>query len=66
MRENIQESLRMREDTDKELAENLLKKEAQINKLYKPTLVRALNIHENSVKKIGQQHLVNMYKANNE
>ena len=48
MRENIYESLQMREDVDKELAVNLLKKEAQINKLYKPNLVRALNIHENS------------------
>ena len=53
MRENINESLRMRELKDKELAENVIKKEAQINKLYSPSVQKALNIHENSVKKIG-------------
>ena len=36
MRENIHESLHMRQMKDKEMAENLIKKEAQINKLYKP------------------------------
>ncbi len=36
MRENIHESLHMRQMTDKEMAQNLIKKEAQINKLYKP------------------------------
>ena len=66
MRENIQESLQMREDVDRELAVNLLKKEAQINKLYKPSFVRALNIHENSVQKFGQHNLVNMHNSNDD
>jgi hypothetical protein len=64
MRANIQESLQMREDVDKELAVNLLKKEAQINKLYKPSMTRGLNIHENSVNHFGQKHLVNMHMVN--
>ena len=34
MRENIAASLQMRENTDKLLADNLVKKEAQMNKLY--------------------------------
>ena len=54
VRENIIESLRLREDLDRELAENLVKKEAQINKLYRPNLVRPLNIHEESVNKASQ------------
>ena len=53
MRENIVESLRNRESADKQLADNLIKKEMQINKLYKQKPAQALNIHENSVKKIG-------------
>ena len=66
MRENISESLRMRELMDKELAENVIKKEAQINKLYSPSVSKPLNIHENSVKKIGQSHLIAMHKTNDE
>jgi len=31
MRENVIESLRMRENTDKAMAENLIQKEAKIN-----------------------------------
>ena len=61
MRENIQESLRMREAKDKELADSLITKEAQINKLFKPSPSKALNIHGDSVKKIGQKHLVDMH-----
>lgn len=53
MRENIAQSLRMRELKDKELAESVLKKEAQLNRLYQPKAETPLNIHENSVKKIG-------------
>ena len=53
VRENILESIRAREDLDREMAENLVKKEAQINKLYNPNRVRPLNIHEESVKKAG-------------
>ena len=34
MRQNVLESLRMREQIDKSLAENLLSKEQRINKLY--------------------------------
>jgi hypothetical protein len=61
VRENIIESLRLREDLDRELAENLVKKEAQINKLYRPNLVRPLNIHEESVNKASQQNLEKMF-----
>lgn len=53
MRENISDSLRMREDMDKTLAENLLKKEAQINKLFSPSKSKPLNIHENPKTMIG-------------
>ena len=61
MRENVMESLRMREDMDKAMAENLIKKEAQINKLYSPNKAKPLNIHENSVKNVGAAHLRDMH-----
>jgi len=63
MRENLADSLRMRQLIDTELAENLLKKEAQINRLYSPEKSKALNIHENSVKKVGQKNLEEMHKT---
>ena len=63
MRENIQESLKMRELADKQLAENLLKKEAQINRLFKPQVRSPLNIHENTVEKVGSSNLVDMHRT---
>ena len=63
MRENIAESLRNRKMIDSEMAENLIKKEAQINKLFTPTKNKALNIHENSVKKVGQRNLDEMHQS---
>lgn len=63
MRENIAESLRNRQMIDSEMAENLIKKEAQINKLFTPTKNKPLNIHENSVKKVGQKNLDGMHQS---
>ena len=63
MRENLVESLRLRELTDREHAENLIKKEAQINKLYQAQQAKQLNIHDNSVKKIGQHNLNMMHQT---
>jgi hypothetical protein len=60
-RENIQESIRNRQLIDSEMAENLLKREAQINKLYTPTKQKNLNIHESPAKAIGQKHLTDMH-----
>ena len=60
-RENIQESIRNRQLVDTEMAENLLKREAQINKLYTPTKQKNLNIHESPAKAIGQKHLNDMH-----
>ena len=62
-RENIQESIRNRQLIDTEMAENLLKREAQINKLYTPTKQKNLNIHESPAKAIGQKHLNDMHQT---
>ena len=62
-RENVAESLRLRQQIDEELAENLLKKEGQLNKLYSATQSKGFNIHENSVKKVGQRNLTDMFRT---
>jgi len=61
MRENIVKSVQMRELADKTATDNLIKKEAQINKLYSPKKSDTLNIHDNSVKKVGQNNLDAMF-----
>ena len=64
MRENIYESLRIREKTDQELAQNLVLKEAKINnKPYVPSDTKALNIHDSPSRAVGQYNLVSMHKA---
>ena len=71
MRENIYESLRIRDKTDKELAEFLVQKEAKINsnnakinnKPYEPSNTKALNIHESPTRAVGSLNLISMHKA---
>ena len=64
MRDNIYESLRIRELTDKKLASNLVQKEARRNNQdFIPSASKALNIYESPTKTIGQHHLVSMHKA---
>ena len=54
MRDNIYESLRIREKTDKELASNLVQKEAKRNNQdFTPSTTKALNIYESPSSTIG-------------
>ena len=53
----------MRELKDKELAADVLKKEAQINKLYRATPEKSLNIFDNPTKNVGNTNLVMMHRA---
>jgi len=48
---------------DKELAGNLLRKEAQINKLFSPSKNKARNIHDNPASMIGQKNLDGMHNG---
>ena len=51
MRENIAESLRLREETDTELALGLVSKEASMNRLTRVSPSKPMNVHGNTVSK---------------
>ena len=51
MRENIAESLRLREETDTELALGLVNKEASMNRLTRVSPSKPMNLHDNTVTK---------------
>ena len=51
MRENIAESLRLREETDTELALGLVNKEASMNRLTRVSPSKPMNLHVNNVTK---------------
>ena len=51
MRENIAESLRLREETDTELALGLVSKEASMNRLTRVSPSKPMNLHDNTVTK---------------
>lgn len=69
MRENIVESLRLREAKDREMSNDVLGKEAKLNRqqvdpeAYQPSVSKPLNIYDNNVQRIGQHHLTNMHKT---
>ena len=61
MRENIAESLRMREEVDTELAQGLVTKEASMNRFIKMSPSRPMNLHENTVTKASISNLLKMH-----
>ena len=68
MRSNLEETLQMREQIDMERASNVLAKEAALNHKmlgsdYKPVVAKPLNIDGGPVKKVGSNHLEDMYKV---
>ena len=67
MRNNLEESLQLREQIDMERASNVLQKEASLNHRmlssdYKPVVAKALNIEGAPARKVGSNNLDDMYK----
>ena len=62
MRENIAESLRLREETDTELALGLVNKEASMNKLTRVSPSKPMNLHDNTVTKASVSNLLKMHE----
>ena len=60
MRENIAESLRMREEVDTELAQGLVNKEASMN-FKKMSPSKPMNLHQGTVTKASNSNLIKMY-----
>ena len=61
VRENIAESLRLREETDTELALGLVSKEASMNRLTKMSPSKPMNLHQNTVTKASLSNLLKMH-----
>lgn len=66
MRENIAESLRLRDETDTELALGLVNKEASMNRLTKMSPSKPMNIHEGPVTKASITNLLKMHDDAND
>ena len=66
MRENIAESLRLREETDNELAQGLVNKEASMNKFVRASPSKPFNLHANPITKAKASNLNKMYVDNND
>ena len=62
MRENIAESLRLREETDTELALGLVNKEASMNRLTRVSPSKPMNLHDNTVTKASVSNLLKMHE----
>ena len=67
MRNNLEETLQLRDQIDLERASNVLVKEASLNHRmlsddFKPVVAKALNIDGAPVKRVGSNHLDDMYK----
>ena len=62
MRENIAESLRLREETDTELANGLVSKEASMNMLNRTSPSKPMNLHQNTVTKASTSNLTKMHE----